>query len=275
MNFSVITNTASLTAQAELNQTNMNLEKTIGRLTSGLKINSAADDAAGLAVANRYRMDNIGLQTGIQSAGDAISKLQTEDGTISNIADLIDRALTLATQSASDTFQGDRTILNTEFSSVLAEITRTAAAVGIDSTGASIGTQNVFVGNTKTNTSNAVTYVTVNIAQAVDASGLSITTQDISSQSGAATAITALDTAIATLGTAQGKVGAAMNRLQFAISQATAESSAISASESRLRDANVAMEASNLAKYNILNQSGIAALAQANSAPAQILQLLR
>src|ERR1051326_8483385 len=153
MNFSVITNTASLTAQAELNQTNMNLEKTIGRLTSGLKINSAADDAAGLAVANRYRMDNIGLQTGIQSAGDAISKLQTEDGAMSNIADLIDRALTLATQSASDTFQGDRTTLNTEFSSVLAEITRTAAAVGIDSTGASIGIQNVFVGNTKTNRS--------------------------------------------------------------------------------------------------------------------------
>src|SRR5438552_11798187 len=123
MNFSVVTNTASLNAQANLQNTSMGLEKTIGRLTSGLKINSSADDAAGLAVANRHRLDHTALQVGIRSAGDAISKLQTEDGAMSNIASLLDRALTLATQSASDTFQCDRATLNAEFSSVLSEIT--------------------------------------------------------------------------------------------------------------------------------------------------------
>jgi flagellin len=93
-----------LNAQAKLTDTNMGLERTLGRLTSGLRINSAADDAAGLAVANRHKLDKSGLDMGIRSSNDAISKLQIEDGAMNNIASLLDRALTLATQAASDTF---------------------------------------------------------------------------------------------------------------------------------------------------------------------------
>ena len=275
MSFSVVTNTASLNAQAQVNKTSMGLEKTIGRLTSGLRINSSSDDAAGLAVANRHRLDNTGLQVGIRSANDAISKLQVEDGAMSNIASLLDRALTLATQAASDTFAGDRDTLNDEFGSVLEEITRTAAAAGVETSGAALADRLVFVGNTQTNTDDDVSYVTISLEDAVDVSGLSIDDADISTQTGAAAAITAIQDATASLGTVQGKVGSAMNRLQFAISQAQTMATSVQAAESRIRDANVAEEAASLSKFNILNQAGIAALAQANQMPQAVLQLLR
>ena len=104
MSFSVITNLSSMNAQSQLEKTSMGLQQTLGRLTSGLRINSSADDAAGLAVANRHRLDRTALDVGVRSANDAISKLQIEDGAMNNIAALIDRALTLAAQASSDTF---------------------------------------------------------------------------------------------------------------------------------------------------------------------------
>src|SRR4051794_30315752 len=113
--FSVVTNIASLNSQAKLDQTNVGLQNTLARLTSGLRINSAADDAAGLAVANRFRMDNAGLTVGIRAANDGISRLQIEDGAMSNISSLLDRAVTLAAQAASSTFLGSRTTLDNEF----------------------------------------------------------------------------------------------------------------------------------------------------------------
>jgi flagellin len=133
----------------------------------------------------------------------------------------------------------------------------------------------VFVGNTQTNTSVAVSFVTFAITTAVDAQGLGISTQNITNQANAVAAQTALQSAIGTLGTAQGRVGAAMNRLQYAISQAQTMSVSVSASESRIRDADIAQEAANLTKYNVLQQTGLAALAQANNSNAAVLALLR
>jgi flagellin len=253
----------------------MGLQTTLARLSSGLRINSAADDAAGLAVANRFRMDNAGLSNGIRSANDAISRLQIEDGAMSNISSLLDRALSLATQSASDTFLGSRTTLNDEFTSVLSEITRTATAAGLQTGSANLNARSVFVGNTQIATSVAVTFVSFAITTAIDSQGLGISTQAITDQATAVAAITALQSAVSTLGTAQGRVGAAMNRMQFAVSQAQTMSVAVAASESRIRDANIAEEAAALTKFNILNQSGLAALAQANSTSQNVLSLLR
>jgi flagellin len=275
MSFSVVTNIAGLNAQAKLLNTNLGLEKTLGRLTSGLRINSAADDAAGLAVANRHKLDNSGLQVGIRAANDGISKLQVEDGAMSNVTALLDRALTLAAQSASDTFTGSRATLDEEFQSVLAEITRNATAAGLETGNANLNARSVFVGNTQTSTSASVTYVSFALTTAVDAQGLGISTQTITSQTDAVTAVAAIQAAVGTLGTAQGRVGAAMNRLQFAIAQAQTMSVSVTASESRIRDANIAEEAANLTKYNILTQSGLAALSQANQSSQAVLSLLR
>jgi flagellin len=275
MSFSVVTNISSLNSQSQLDRTSVSLQTTLARLTSGLRINSAADDAAGLAIANRFRMDNAGLQVGIRAANDAISRLQIEDGAMSNISSLMDRALTLAAQAASSTFLGSRDTLNEEFQSVLSEITRTASSAGLETGNANLNARSVFVGNTQIATSAQVTYISFAITTAVDSQGLGISSQNITTQASAESAVTALQNAIAILGTAQGRVGSAMNRLQFAISQGQTMSVAVAASESRIRDANMAEESANLTKYNILNQSGLASLAQANQVSASVLSLLR
>src|SRR5262245_23198330 len=159
VSFSVVTNFASLNSQAQLTKTQWGLETTLTRLSSGLRINSAADDAAGLAVANRFRMDNAGLAVGIRAANDGISRLQIEDGAINNISSLLDRAVTLAAQSASDTFLGSGATLETESQSVLAEMTKTATATGLETGSANRHARSVFVGNTQIATGTNVTYI--------------------------------------------------------------------------------------------------------------------
>jgi flagellin len=275
MGFSVATNLSSLGTQSQLDKTNFGLERAIARLSSGLRINTAADDAAGMAIANRHKLDYSGLQVGIRSANDGISRLQIEDGAMSNITQLLDRALTLAAQAASDTFLGSRAILDAEYQGVLDEIDRTAQAAGLNTGNTNLGARVIFVGNTQIDTSAAVSFITVTLTDAVDATGLAINTTSVTSQANASAAMTALQTAVNDVGLVQGTVGAAMNRLQFAISQAQTLSVNVAASESRIRDANMAEEASNMTKYSILSQSGLAALAQANQAPGAVLRLLQ
>ncbi len=149
--FSIVTNVNSLLAQENLGRTNDAQQKTIQRLTSGLRINSSADDAAGLAVANRFRSDISVLQQGVRNAADGLSTLQTIDGGLNNISLLIDRARTLATQSASGTFTGDRNALNSEFASVIEEINRQAQAIGLDPGGQFNGALQVFIGGGRAN----------------------------------------------------------------------------------------------------------------------------
>jgi flagellin len=275
MGFSVVTNLASLNAQNSLSNTRMNLQTTIQRLSSGLRINSAADDAAGLAIANRDMLDNSAVTAGIQAANDAISNLQIKDGAMNNITSLLNRALTLASQAASTTFTGSRSTLDNEFQSVLSEITRDAGAAGLQSSSSDLNVRSVFVGNTQINTGASVSYVSWTLTTAVDSQGLGISTQNITSQANAVTAITNLQSAIGTLGTVQGAGGAAMNRLQFAINEAQTLSTSIQAAKSRIMDADMAQEATNLTKFNILTQSGMAALAQANTSTESVLSLLR
>src|ERR671922_563341 len=132
MAFSIQTNVNSLIAQENL-RVNSNFQNmTIQRLTSGYRINQSGDDAAGLAVANKFRSDIAVLTQGVRNANDGLSTLQIIDGGINNISKLLDRARTLATQSATGTFTGDRSVLNSEFQSVLGEVDRQAQAIGLN-----------------------------------------------------------------------------------------------------------------------------------------------
>jgi flagellin len=275
MSFSVVTNLPSLNAQATLNQTTLGLQRTLGRLTSGLRINSAADDAAGLAIANRDRMDTNGLEVGMRNANDAISRLQIEDGALNNISQLLDRGVTLAAQSASGTFSGSRTTLDNEFQSVLLEITRTATAAGLETGNTNLNARSVFVGNTQTATSVSASFISFALTTAVDATGLGISTQNLTTAANASLALTAIQASVNALGDVQGRVGAAMNRMQYAAQQAQTMYVSVTAAESRIRDADIATESSNLTKFNILTQSGLAALGQANQSSAAVLALLK
>ena len=149
------TNIPSLQSQEYLRITTDFQQKTINRVTSGLRIISSGDDAAGLAIANSFRSDRVVITQGVRNANDGLSTLQTIDGGINNISQLLDRARTLAAQSASGTFTGDRGVLNTEFQSVVDEIDRQAQAIGLDVGGLFAKNLSVFIGGGRGGTSDA------------------------------------------------------------------------------------------------------------------------
>jgi flagellin len=263
--FSVVSNIAAANAQANLSTTNIGLQKALNRLSSGFRINYSGDDAAGLAVANSYRSTVAVLNQGIRNANDGLSTLQIKDGALNNISNLLDRLSTLATQSASSASTVDRTTLDNEFQDVLSEIDREANVAGLtQSAGFS-----VFVSN---DSGNGTVGGTIGAA---DTSGLTLTGQVIDTDANAALAVAAVASAVTSLGTVQGSVGTLENRLQYAIGLAQTQAVNNKAAESRIRDANVAEESANLTRYNILTQSGIASLAQANQTSSAVLALLR
>ena len=255
--FSVVTNIASSTAQSNMMSTSVGLQKALNRLSSGLRINYSGDDAAGLAVANGYRADVAIVNQGIRNANDGLSTLQISDGALGNISTLLDRLATLSTQAASGGL--DATVvgnLDTEFQAVVSEIDREAGSV-------SSGAFSVFLGDSTITDTIATT----------DAAALGL--DSLSLGTDAAGALDAVKAAVTTLGTAQSKIGSLENNLQYAIGLAQSQVVNTQAAESRIRDANIAEESANMTRYNILTQSGVAALAQANQSSSAILTLLR
>jgi flagellin len=296
---SLQTNVTSLFAQNQLNLNNNFESNTIEQLTSGYRINQSGDDAAGLAVANSLQAQVAELQQGVINASSGSSTLQIMDGGLGNISNLLDRLQTLATEGASGTFAGSYTTLNNEFQSVLTEITRQAGNIGLASTVASGGLGTVtttgtigasqynttpltiFIGGGDANTATD-DQITVDLTanggaggNGVDSLGLGLSTSLVDNAADSATSLTAIQSAISTLGVVQGKVGAGENLLNYATNLANSQITNLTASESSIKDANIAAEASDLAKAQTLQQSSIAALAQANSMPQAILKLLQ
>lgn len=271
---SIQTNVTSLFAEQNLAVNTDFQAQTIQRLTSGFRINRSGDDAAGLAVANQFRSNVSELQQGVRNANDGTSILQIIDGGLNNISQILDRLKTLATESATGTFSGNRTTLNNEFTTLLTEIDRQAANIGLNGGGKYNAAISVYIGGGSTIANSAVTVDLSGAGNAVDSTGLAINTNTVDTAANATTAITAINTAVANLGLVQGKVGTGENLLQYASSLANSQITNISAAESRIRDADVATEAANLTKAQTLQQTSIAALAQANAAPAAVLKLL-
>jgi len=390
---SIQTNYASMVGANNLNVNNNFQTSTIEALTSGYRINSSGDDPAGLAVANQYSSDVAQLTQGIINANSGVSTLQIVDGGMSNISTMLDRMQTLATESASGTFAGNRATVNAEFQTLQTEINREANNIGLGTSNSSnAGTLSVFIGggSSLANSQVAITNLTkvdantlgvgagvdvlgamqattnfgnlamtgsgallVNTSQSfaftsmgstgnqtvtatvaggsagitgqqaltslnaqlnpygvqatTDASGYlefqNVYDNAFTVTAGAATnageglasnlleglsaptgtsgtadalaAVTAINSAISQLGTAQGAVGAGENDLNYAIGLATSQSTNYSSAESQIRDADVATEASNLTKAQVLQQASVAAMAQANAAPQALLKLLQ
>jgi len=264
--FSVVSNIASSNAQSNLHQTNMGLNKALSRLSSGFRINSSGDDAAGLAVANAYRNDVAIMNQGIRNANDGLSKLQIKDSALANIATILDRMATLATQASSESSGVDVDKLSAEFETLTAEIDREAAVADLTA-----GSFSVFV-SAETVVSNGGVSDTM-VAVTTTALGISAITFADSGE--AQDVLATVQTAISALGDVQNTIGTLQNRLTFAISLAQSQVVNTQAAESRIRDANIAEESANMTRFNILSQSGIAALAQANATSSSVLALLR
>jgi flagellin len=267
---SIQTNYNSLVAQENLAVNTAFQTQTIQRLTSGYRINQSGDDAAGLSVANQYRSAVAELTQGVRNANDGVSTLQIVDGGLNNITKMLDRLKTLATESATDTFTGDRTILDNEFKDVVSEISRQAQNIGLNVGGGWLKNLSVYVGG------GAGATVSVDLSGAqVDAAGLLISTSTVDTAAHATTAIAAIDTALGAVGTIQGAVGSGQNKLGYATQLAESQITNFSTAQSRIRDADMAAEAANLTKAQVLQQASLAAMAQANSAPQAVLSLLK
>lgn len=265
--FSVISNIASANAQANLQTTNVSLSRTLNRVSSGFRINNSGDDAAGLAVANTYRNQQAILNQGIRNANDGLSDLQLKDGALSNMSNLLDRLATLATQASSTSNGADIGKLSDEYGKLITEIDREATVAGLDAS----ASFSVFISSESTAADGAISD-TIGSTTSTD---LGLAATSFASAASAQTALGQVTAAISTLGDVQNTVGALQNRIGFAINLATSQMVNKKSAESRIRDANMAEESANMSRFNILSQSGIAALAQANQSTASVLALLR
>ena len=268
MTISVNTNLFSLNAQRKLAGSQSSLQTSMQRLSSGLRINSAADDAAGLAIATRMNAQIKGINVAIRNANDGISLAQTAEGALATVTDALQRMRELAVQAQNGSNgTSDRANLDTEYQQLSQEITRIAqqtkfngiAIIGTAGAGAQVFQVGANNGDTLTVTTSAVTTV-----------GGAVTTV-----AAAATALTALDTALDTITTNRATYGAAMSRFGMAISNLAIAGENQSAARGRIVDADFAAETANLSRAQILQQAGSAMVAQANQLPNQVMALLR
>ena len=245
-------------------------------LSSGLRINKASDDAAGMAVSERLKNQVRGLNQAQRNAQDGISMIQTAEGGLSEIAAILARMRELAVQSANDTLTStDRTNLNAEFTQLQAEITRIGNSVSFNGTvllnaSASFTLQ---IGANSTAASNQLALALTD--NRATATGIALTSNDVTSQTSGSVAITQIDTAINTINTNRASLGAMQSRLESAVRSLAVASENAAAANSRVADADIASSMSELVRAQILQRAGISVLAQANQAPGMILDLLK
>jgi flagellin len=284
MPISVNTNVASLNAQRRLTQTTSTLNRTFEKLSSGLRIVRAADDSAGLAVADSLRADTRIANVAIRNANDGISLISIADGALSEIGNVLSRLAELAEQSANGTLTiTQRSALQQEFTSLGSEIERIANTTAFNSLKLLSGgnTFSLQVGfDSGSNSQVSFSGVQGTLASLGLATGSSLiyslngSTTDLG-QEAARSALDAVKTAISSLSTARGTLGSTENRLMLTINNLQVARENISAAESLIRDVDVASEAANLTRLNILQQAGASILGQANQQPSLALSLLR
>jgi flagellin len=265
-----------MTAQNSLSKTQASLSTSFARLSSGLRINSAADDAAGLGVAKSMTAQVRSYAVAERNTNDAISMLQTADGGAEQVHGLLTRMRELAVQSANGSYSSDdRANIQAEFSQDQAEISRVAQSVQFNGKNLLSGTTatTTFQVGIGTATSDSIG-VTFGGADA-DQLGVSTASISVTTDTGALASITAIDAAIKTLSASRANFGAGINRFQSTVENLQSMQTNTSASLSRIQDTDVAKETAALSKNQVLSQAGAAILAQANQTPQLAMSLLR
>jgi len=276
MSISILNNISSLQAQNSLTMTQASLSQTLQRLSTGQRINSGADDAAGLAIANGLNANITALTQSVRNASDGVGQLQVADGALSQITNILNRAVTLATESATGTVSDtQRTALDAEFTTIKNEID----TIGQKTTynGQAIFTANtltVFMSDSSSagTTSVAVAMVTVDAGHL---NGTSLTADALTTAAAATTALTDINAAIANIAGLRGTLGASSNQLQAATNVMNNQIQNLTNAENGIMAADIGQETANLSKYSILQQTGIAALQQSNNMQQNVLKLLQ
>jgi flagellin len=290
MSLGILTNVAATYAENSLNSTQNSLNTVLQQLSSGSRINSGADDAAGLSVSDGLTANEAALTQSAQNAQNGVGLLQTADGALSQVTNLLDRATTLATEAANGGLTAAQsTAADTEFQSIITEIGNIGTSTNFNSTNVFSATPTNFVvsdgtvGGTTTiaATVGALTSASVGVTATdvagviTTAAGEDLSTQNLTSQASAKTALTAVTTAISDVSAQRGSIGADTNQLNAAANVASSEEVNLSSAQSSILSTNYGQATSDLAKYQVLSQTGISALAQANSTQQEILKLLQ
>ena len=282
MALTVNTNVTSLSVQKNLNKSTDALSTSMTRLSSGLKINSAKDDAAGLQIATRMTAQIRGQNVAAKNANDGISMAQTAEGALQESTNILQRMRELAVQSRNDTNgTADRTALNAEFGQMSDELTRIANSTQVNGKNlldGSAGTMSLQVGS-NTGSANRIDLV---LSSKFDAATLSVASGTVAITGTSATAsanidnaITAIDAALASINSTRANLGASQNRLSSTISNLNNITENVTAAQGRIQDTDFAAETANLTKQQTLQQASTAVLAQANQLPSAVLKLLQ
>jgi flagellin len=278
MSISILNNIASLEAQNQLSITQTNLQKTLFQLSSGSRINSGADDAAGLAIANGLQANITGLSQSANNANDGVGALQVADGALSQVTTLLNRAVTLSTEAATGTVSSSqRGALDAEFTQIKAEIDQIGSTTSFNGTSVfTATTTSIFLSDANSQSSIGVTVGTISAAAITNgASTVNLGADDLTTATKAATALTDISQAVANVAGIRGSIGAGINRLNAAVNVINNQVQNLTSAEDQITAADIPQQVANLSEFTILNQSGISALAQANSAQQSILNLLR
>jgi flagellin len=275
MGINIQTNNAAISAQKNLGQNQKLLAGSFQRLSSGFRVNSAADDAAGLAISESMKSQIRSYTVAQRNAGDAQSMAQTAEGALGDVHDIMGRMRELAVQSSNgDLGSTDRGYVNTEFKALQQEVVRIQGSAKfngkllVNSVATAAITFQVGLNNTASDQIK-VTFGGVALTAITTTAG-----SNLSSQTAALAALATIDSAIATVSTARANFGTVMNRMDFAVSNIQTMQLNITAANSRIRDVDVASETANLSRNQVLTQAGTAILAQANQIPQMALSLI-
>ena len=279
MGFRINTNVGAMNAHMHASKNNVGLDKSLTALSSGLRINKAADDSAGLAIANQLSAQSNGLGQAIRNSNDGIGLIQTADGALEEYGNILNRVRTLAVQAANDTQDAtSRGYISQEVAALMAEASDIASTTAFN--GVSL------LNSSNTNTAVAGTfifhtgaYTTETQSTVIGSAGTATITGGgayvVSTQAKAEIAIATMDTAIKNIDAKRATLGASQNKLESTVRNISVTQVNISASESQIRDVDFAQESSNFAKHNILAQSGSYAMSQANAVQQNVLRLLQ
>ena len=273
----IMTNSSALNAQRNLSMTGRKMGTSIERLSSGLKVNSSSDDAAGIAVSTGLTAQTKGFSQAMENANEAIALLQTTEGSYNSISDILIRMRELAVQASSDTLTNkERAYLDTEFEDLTAEITRISDVAEYNGISLLTGTAGdgsggmVFQVGTRNTTNDQIT-ITLGDQ---DSTALGVEALDLTDLANSQAAITTIDGALDQLATDRSELGSKINELTAAVDNLAVTVENLSAANSQIKDADIASESAEFTKYQVLMQSGVAMLSQANGVSQMALKLL-
>jgi len=276
MGMTINTNVASLNAQRNAATNDSALATSLQRLSSGLRVNSAKDDAAGLAIASRMDSQARGMNVAVRNANDGVSLVQTAESGMAVIGDMLQRMRELAVQASNGTnTSNDLSALQNEYDALNTEISRTMSAVQFNGTNL-LTTTVAFTFQIGANTGQTASIASADISITATVNAMTAASALVTSAAAENSAkIATLDTAIQGINSSRAKVGAVQNRFNYTISYLQAASENQQAAKGRIMDADFAVETANLSRAQILRQAGAAMVAQANQLPQGVLALLR